>query len=40
MKSKPQTPRGIDLMSMHAKMPREVDKIFVKHPSNLGGGGS
>jgi hypothetical protein len=27
-------------MSMHAKMPREVDKIFVKHPSNLGGGGS
>ncbi len=28
-KSKPQTLKGIDLPSMHTKMPKEVDKIFV-----------
>jgi hypothetical protein len=38
MKSKPQTPRGIDLMSMHTKMPKKMNKVFVRHPSNLGRG--
>ncbi len=38
VKSKPQTPRGINLVSMHTKMPRKVDKFFVGQPSNLGGG--
>ncbi len=40
MEMKTQTPRGIDLTSMHTNMPREVDKIFARHPSNLGGGRS
>ncbi len=40
MKSRPQTPRGTDLMSMHTKMPKKVNKIFVRHPSNPRGGGS
>jgi len=40
MKSKPQIPRGIDLVSMHIEMPKEVDKIFVGQPLDPGGGGS
>jgi hypothetical protein len=39
MRSKPQTPRGTNLASMHIKMPREVDMIFLGQPSNLRGGG-
>ncbi len=40
MRSRPWTPRGIDLVSMHTKMPRKVNKIFVRHPSNTKGVGS
>jgi len=40
MRSKPQTLKGIDLASMHTKMLKEVDKIFVGGSSNLGGGTS
>ncbi len=40
MRSKPQTLKGTDLTSMHTKMPKEVDKIFVGQPSNLGRGTS
>jgi hypothetical protein len=32
MKTKPQTLRETKLVSVHTKMPREVDKIFVKQP--------
>ncbi len=40
MRSKPQISRGTDLVSMHTKMLREVDMIFVRHPLDPGGGGS
>jgi hypothetical protein len=40
MRSRPQIPRGINLVSMHIEMPREVDMIFVGQPSNLKRGGS
>jgi hypothetical protein len=40
MRSRPHTPRGIDLVSMHTKMPRKVNKIFVGHTSNPKGGES
>ncbi len=29
MRSKPQTPRGTNFVSMHIEMPKKVDKIFV-----------
>jgi len=32
MKSIPQTPREIDLVNMHTKMPRKVDIIFARQP--------
>jgi hypothetical protein len=35
MRSKPQTPKGIDLVSMHTEMPRKVDRIFAKQPPIL-----
>jgi len=28
MRSKPQTPRGTKLVTMHTKMPREANKVF------------
>ncbi len=40
MRSKPHTPRGTDLVNMHIKMTKEVDRIFVGQPSYLRGGGS
>jgi len=40
MRFKPQTPRGINLVSMHIEMPRGLDKIFAKQPLDPGGGGS
>jgi hypothetical protein len=40
IRSTPQTPRGKNLVSMHTKMPRKVDMIFVGQPLDLGGGGS
>jgi hypothetical protein len=40
MRFGPQTSKGTDLANMHTKMPKEVDKIFVGKPSNLGGGTS
>jgi hypothetical protein len=33
-RSKPQIPKGTNLVSMHTKMPIEVDMIFVTQPSN------
>jgi hypothetical protein len=38
MKFKPHTLKGINLVNMHIKMPKEVDNIFVGQPSNLGRG--
>ncbi len=38
MRSKPYTPRGINLVSMHTQMLRKADMTFVRQPSNLGGG--
>jgi len=32
MRFRPQTPRGTNLVSMHIKMPRKVDRIFVGQP--------
>jgi hypothetical protein len=29
MRSKPQTPKGTNLASIHIEMPKKVDKIFV-----------
>jgi hypothetical protein len=40
MRFKPQIPRGIDLVSMHTKMPKKVDKTFAKQPLNPRGGRS
>jgi hypothetical protein len=34
MKSRPQTPRGIELVNVHTKMPREANIIFVDWPSD------
>jgi hypothetical protein len=34
MRSKPQTPRGTQLVNVHREMPKEVNKVFVGHPSN------
>jgi len=39
MRSIPQISRGIDLVNMHTKMLREVDKIFIGQPSDAGGKG-
>jgi len=33
MKFKPQTLMGIKFVSVHAKMPREVDNFFTNQPS-------
>ncbi len=35
MRSKPQIPKGTNLVSMHTKMPVKVDMIFVTNQSNL-----
>jgi hypothetical protein len=40
MRSKPQTPRGKNLVNMHTEMPRKVDKIFVGQPLDPRGGKS
>jgi hypothetical protein len=40
MRSKPQTLRETQLVSVHARMPREVDNFFVKQPLDLKGGRS
>ncbi len=40
MRSKPQTPRGINLLNMHTKMSKGLDKIFVKQSLDTRGGGS
>jgi len=39
MRSRPHTPRGINLVSIHTKMFTKVDKIFVKQPLDPGEGG-
>jgi hypothetical protein len=38
MRSKPQTPRETQLVSVHEKMPIEVNIIFIGQSSDLGGG--
>jgi hypothetical protein len=30
---------GIELVSVHTKMPKKMNIVFAKQPSNLGGGG-
>ncbi len=40
MRSMPQTPRETNLVNMHIKMHREVDKIFAGHPLDPRGKGS
>ncbi len=40
MRFRPQTPKGTNLVSMHIEMPREVNMIFARQPSDLRGGGS
>ncbi len=40
MRSKLQTPRETQLVSVHIEMLREVNKIFVKQPLDPRGGGS
>ncbi len=40
MRSRPQTPRGIELVSVHTEMPKEVNRIFGSQPLDLGGGRS
>jgi hypothetical protein len=40
IKFRPQNPRGIDFVSVHEKMPKEVNNFFVNWPLDLGGGGS
>jgi hypothetical protein len=39
MRSIPHTPRGTNLVSMHTKMPRVVDRIFVGQPLDPRGKG-
>jgi hypothetical protein len=39
MKSKPQTLRVTQFVNVHRKMPKEVNKVFIKQPSYPGGGG-
>jgi hypothetical protein len=39
MRSRPQIPREIQLVSVHTKMPKEVDMIFVGQLLNIKGGG-
>jgi hypothetical protein len=39
MKFKLKTPKETQLPNVHTKMPKEVDKIFVGQPLDLGGGG-
>jgi len=34
IRSRPQTPRGTKLMSLHEDMPRKLNKVFVNQPSN------
>jgi hypothetical protein len=40
MRFRPQIPRETELVSVHTKMPRKVDRIFVRQPLDPGGGGS
>jgi hypothetical protein len=40
MRFKPLTPKGTKLVSVHAEMPREVNKIFTNQPSESKGGNS
>ncbi len=40
IKFKPKIPRGTKLVSLHEDMPKEVNKIFANHPSNLAKGNS
>jgi hypothetical protein len=40
IRSKPQTPRGTQLVSVHEEMPIKVNKFFVSQPSDVRGGGS
>jgi hypothetical protein len=40
MRSKPQTLWVTQLVSVHKKMPKKVNKVFARQPSYLGGGGS
>jgi hypothetical protein len=39
MRSRPQTPMETQLVSVYTKMPREMDKIFVKQPIDPRGRG-
>jgi hypothetical protein len=39
MRSRPQTQKETQLVSVHTKMPRKVDMIFVGQPLDLGRGG-
>jgi hypothetical protein len=32
IKSKPQTPRGTEVVSLHEDIPRKVNKVFTKQP--------
>jgi hypothetical protein len=38
VRSRPQTPRGIEFVNLHEDIPKEVNKVFINQPSNLGGG--
>ncbi len=40
MKFKPQTLRVTQLVSVHREMPKELNKVFARQPSYLGGRGS
>jgi hypothetical protein len=40
MRFRPQTLKVTQLVSVHGEMPKEVNKVFAKQPSYLGGGGS
>jgi hypothetical protein len=40
MRSKPQTLRVTQLVSVHREIPKNVNKVFAKQPSCPGGGGS
>jgi hypothetical protein len=32
IKFRPQNPRGIELVNVHEKMPKEVNRVFVSQP--------
>jgi hypothetical protein len=40
IKSRPQTPRGTELVNVHTKMPKDVNKVFAKQHQTQRKGGS